>query len=92
MTSRSLSYPLILLLGVASVHAADPAQGKRLVEQHCSRCHGSEPYTRPDRKVGSLQALKERVRMCEGAQELRWGDAQIDDVSAYLNDTFYHFQ
>jgi len=91
MKLHLLLYPLLLLLGVPSLHAADFAQGKRLLDQHCSRCHGSEPYTRPDRRVSSLQGLKDQVRMCERSQDLHWHDAQVDDVSAYLNDSFYRF-
>jgi mono/diheme cytochrome c family protein len=92
MKLRFLLCSLLLLLGTTAVRAADPAQGKHLVEQHCTRCHGSEPFTRPDRRVSSLQALQKQVRMCQGAQDLDWQDEQIDDVVAYLNDNFYHFQ
>lgn len=91
MRAHILSYPLILLLGLPTVHAADLVQGSRLLDQHCSSCHGTEPYTRPDRAVKSLQDLQAQVRMCERSQDLNWSDAQIDDVSAYLNDLFYHF-
>lgn len=91
MKLRFLLCPLFLLLGAATVHAADPIQGKRLVDQHCTQCHGSEPYTRPDRGVTSLQALKKQVQMCQGSQDLNWQDGQVDDVTAYLNDFFYYF-
>jgi hypothetical protein len=71
--------------------AADVQEGKGLVDEHCYSCHGDEVYTRADRKVNSLEALQKQVQRCELALGLRWFDDQIDDVTAYLNQSFYRF-
>ena len=41
--------------------------------------------------VKNFQQLHERIKQCELMAELTWFDEEIDDVAAYLNDQFYHF-
>ena len=68
----------------------DPVRGAQLHEA-CLDCHGTGLYTKPERKIKSLEALRKDVR--------RWGDyyapalseQDIDDVTAYLNQEFYKF-
>ncbi|MFT5395975.1 MAG: hypothetical protein ACI85N_001163, partial [Gammaproteobacteria bacterium] len=33
----------------------------------------------------------ERIVQCEIMTELIWFEEEIDDVTAYLNESFYHF-
>ena len=91
----ALPFALAGTLG-APLAAAQPAKdtpdAQSLYQQHCVKCHGSEVFTRPDHKITSLKALAERVRWCESQLELRWFDEDIDAVTAYLNDRFYHFK
>jgi mono/diheme cytochrome c family protein len=87
MKARLISLPL--LLAAAGAQAADVADGKSLVDQNCHSCHGSEVYTRPDRKVQTLDGLHKQVRRCELALGLRWFDEQVDNASAYLNENYY---
>jgi mono/diheme cytochrome c family protein len=75
----------------APAFAANIEHGKTLVEQHCTRCHDTGVYSRPDRRVGSLEALKNQVKRCELSQSLQWPQSNIDDVVAYLDATFYKF-
>jgi mono/diheme cytochrome c family protein len=95
MEARVMVYSLFLL--AASTPASAPASvanvdhGKTLVEQHCTRCHDTRVYTRPDRRIGSLEALKNQVKRCELSQSLQWPQTNIDDVVAYLDATFYKF-
>jgi cytochrome c peroxidase len=72
--------------------AAEQEKGSALYQQHCVSCHGSEIYTREDRKVNSLPGLQRQVQRCETALGLRWFDEDIGDVAAYLNESFYHFK
>jgi len=99
----SLVLALALAGGTLQAAAAEPAasaapaageQGKaeQLVSEHCIKCHGSEVYTRPDRKVTSLGGLERQVRRCETALELTWFDDDIADVAHYLNQQYYHFK
>ncbi len=85
-----------LLTGTAG--AADPGAGRALHDAHCIACHsaltGGEPsriYTRPDRTVGSRDALTARVRHCEQALDLGWSDREVESVAAWLNATHYGF-
>ena len=44
--------------------AGDSADGKRLHHGNCMECHDTTIYTRKDRIVGSLDALKMRLGDC----------------------------
>jgi len=88
----------ILLLGITATAHADSvlfgnaAHGKQLVKAHCSSCHGSEVYTRPNHMVNDSSALAKRVRMCSHNTGANFNDKQVTDVVKYLNDQFYHFE
>jgi len=82
---------LLALLVATTGHGADLAKGETLVEGNCLRCHGSEVYTRADRRVTSLPGLHKQVRRCEQMLGLTWFDDQIDTVAGYLNQQYYHF-
>ena len=85
---------LLLAMAVltsAPAFAANIEHGKTLVEQDCTRCHDTRVYIRPDRRIGSLEALKSQVKRCELSQSLQWPQPNIDDVVAYLDATFYKF-
>jgi mono/diheme cytochrome c family protein len=71
--------------------AADTAHGKRLQEQNCMSCHDNGVYTRPDRRVTSMEGLQKQVRRCELTLGLKWFEEDIDNVSGYLNEAFYKF-
>jgi cytochrome c553 len=72
--------------------AADAGHGKTLVQDNCTSCHDDGVYTRKDRKVTSLAGLGKQVRRCELSLGLQWFDDDVDDVVAYLNDTYYKFR
>ena len=73
------------------VLAVDLENGKSLHDENCLRCHDESKYTREDRMIKNFQQLHERIKQCELMAELTWFDEEIDDVAAYLNDQFYHF-
>lgn len=87
-----LSLMLIGLIAGARTHADDTVNAQALVEQNCTSCHGSEVYTRSDRRVGSLDALHAQVRMCEQNLGLTWFDDQVDAVATLLNREYYGFE
>lgn len=81
---------LPLLLGVNAARGGDEAADPHaLHEQNCLKCHGTDIYTRPDRKVTSYEGLGRQVRRCETALGLRWFDEDIAAVTGYLNRDFY---
>ena len=74
-----------------SLQAADIDNGDDLHFTHCTGCHDDSVYTRDNRRVKSLERLGEQVRFCKDSLELTWFDEEVDDVIAYLNQTYYHF-
>lgn len=91
---------ITLLLGYwGQAAAADVAKGHDLHQQNCLSCHssmtGGKPnslYTRDNRRVNSLAGLNKQVRRCELSLGLKWFDDDINNVAAYLNETFYHLK
>ena len=78
--------------------AADIERGKSLHQDNCIECHvsiqggdGSGIYTRPDRRIDSLPALRSQVNRCKNSMGVSWPEDQIDDVVAYLNSMYYKF-
>lgn len=93
MMRRMTAVPalFVVILASSGAHAFDPAQGRQLVNANCLECHGSEVYTREDRKVKDRKGLTAQVRRCEQALGLTWFDDQVNDTAAYLNHTYYKF-
>lgn len=90
---------MFLLLGLAgTAPAADLDRGRSLHEENCTHCHismmggdGSGIYTRDDRRIESLPALRKQVNRCKDSLGAPWPPDQIDDLVYYLNQTYYHF-
>lgn len=79
---------LVLLLASTSLSADE---GKVLYEKSCTKCHGTEVFTRDDRGIKSLEELKNRVKQCSLAAESKWTDEEINIVVDYLNKNYYEF-
>lgn len=93
-TIFNLRVLLLCLLAVVSSpsFAADIENGKALHNENCVRCHQPEIYTREKRMVNSYAELHEQVRQCEIMAEMGWFEEEIDDVTTYLNETYYKFE
>ncbi len=83
---------ITLLLFSLPVQAVDIENGKALHDANCLRCHNETQYTREDKIVKSFEELRERISFCELSAEMAWFEEEIDDVTAYLNNSFYHFK
>ncbi|NIR59217.1 MAG: cytochrome c [Gammaproteobacteria bacterium] len=92
MTRRTASAVLAWLLTGAYAQAADLEHGKTLHEANCVKCHGTEVYTRADRRIHSLEALEAQVRRCRNSLGATWSEDHIADLVHYLNHSFYHFR
>jgi CxxC motif-containing protein (DUF1111 family) len=92
MNMRIPTMGLVAAICATSVYAADEEGIQSLYDEHCVACHGTEVYTREDRKVTSLPALETQVQRCETALGLRWFDDDIADMSQFLNTHYYHFK
>ena len=95
---RALPSLILLLLPIAA-GAADISAGKALHDKQCVACHvrlmggdGSEIYTRKERLIKSLQALRQRVAMCASQTNSQWFPEDEDNVAAYLNQRYYKFK
>lgn len=73
------------------VHSANE-EGKELHEESCLRCHGSEKYTRDDRKVQDHFGLRSQVSACASNLGTGWFPDEEKSVVDYLNDTHYKFK
>ena len=80
--------------------AADIDNGEQLHAENCVTCHHpkaegdhSHLYTRKEnRKANDLAGIASMVRMCDANLNTGWFDDEIENVTAYLNQTYYKFE
>ena len=93
---KSILCVSLLILLMPSAHAAelpgDSADGKRLHDANCMGCHDSGIYTRKDRIVQSLDALKKRLGDCSHMAKKEFSAIETQNIIKYLNDQFYQFR
>ncbi len=77
------------LLGASPIAAAK--DGKALYEQNCQGCHGTEVFTRKDRRIKNKAALAAQVQRCNFALEKKLFDEDMAAITNYLNQQFYKF-
>ena len=83
---------LCLLTASHLLQAADIGNGKKLQQKNCMSCHDDGMYTREDRFIKEVSSLRTQVQRCESTLGLTWFDEEVNDVTAYLNESFYHFK
>ncbi len=106
MKSKSLIVGAALLMLTGGVHVAysdallfgDVENGEWLHTDKCAGCHtqrfdneGEAVYQREDHKVKSIEGLMGFVEMCNTNSGAGLDSDQMDDVTAFLNDSYYHF-
>ena len=68
-------------------------EGKELHnESSCMRCHGSEMYTRDDRKALDYSDLKRQVSFCSNNLSTGWFPEEEELVVDFLNKTYYQYK
>lgn len=85
---------MAFLMLATNAHAAlpgDVAEGKRLHQAHCVECHDTGVYTRKDRKMGSVDAVRQHMQSCSHMAKLSLSSAQEQHLLKYLNEQFYRF-
>ncbi len=86
---------LIALIGASATAQTQnlpaPSRGQLLYTTHCIACHTTEMHWRNDRKAYDWESLKFQVRRWQGNTGLQWEEADIAEVSRYLNDTIYRY-
>ena len=92
---KSILGLLLSILLMSSAYAAelpgDSADGKRLHDTNCIGCHDTSIYTRKDRLVQSLDALKKRLGDCSHMANKEFSAIETQNIIKYLNDQFYQF-
>jgi hypothetical protein len=92
---KCIPYLSLMILLTTSAHAAlpgDSADGKRLHDANCMGCHDTGIYTRNDRLVRSLDALKEQLGDCSHMAKREFSAIETQNIIKYLNDRFYQFR
>jgi hypothetical protein len=87
-----LIYPMLVLIAGALApgrRAADLERGRMLHENHCRMCHDSIEYKRGDRIAGTYAQVKAQVTRWQTNTGLRWSEADIDSVTAFVAKTYY---
>jgi hypothetical protein len=86
----------LLILLMPSAYAAalpgDSADGSFLHDANCLGCHDTGIYTRKDRRIRSLDALKGQLANCSHMATLQFSAIEMQNIIKYLNDQFYHFR
>ena len=85
----------VALAGFSSLACAQAVpvetRGELLYSTHCVTCHTTQMHWRNDRQAFDWDSLKFQVRRWQGNAGLAWNDADIAEVSRYLNETIYHY-
>ena len=68
-----------------------PTRGELLYTTHCITCHTSQMHWRNDKQATDWESVKVQVRRWQEIAGLAWSDADITEVSRYLNDTIYQY-
>lgn len=85
------------LAAAAALAAAQPApppapsRGQLLYATHCIECHDAQVHWRSRQRARNWGTLRVEVARWQASASLGWSDADIDEVTRYLNDTIYRF-
>jgi mono/diheme cytochrome c family protein len=96
MTSFQARIPLLIAMGCAAALASAqgvpaPSRGELLYTTHCIACHTTQMHWRNNKLAYDWPSLKVQVGRWQGNAGLQWGDADINEVARYLNDTIYNY-
>jgi mono/diheme cytochrome c family protein len=83
---------LAMVLAVPAADAQNFERGRHLYDNHCQACHSAQLHRREASKVKSLADLRRRVAAWGEHAGENWGSSEINDVTHYLERSFYHFE
>ena len=92
-SNRLMAFSVLAVSSALSHSQVPPAQtrGGLLYNTHCVSCHTTQMHWRHNKQAIDWDSLKVQVRRWQGNAGLQWGDADIDEVSRYLNETIYRY-
>ncbi|KPJ92692.1 MAG: hypothetical protein AMJ55_09425 [Gammaproteobacteria bacterium SG8_15] len=67
------------------------SRGQLLYENHCGGCHETSVHGRDPRKAASISEIRHWINVWQKELKLDWSEAEIDDVTSYINFKYYKF-
>ncbi len=91
--NRLSACAVLAVFSASSQSQVTPAQtrGALLYTTHCVSCHTTQMHWRNNKQATDWDSLKVQVRRWQANAGLQWGEADIDEVSRYLNETIYRY-
>ena len=91
--NRLMAFSVLAVSSAFAHSQGTPAQtrGGLLYNTHCISCHTTQMHWRNDKRAYDWGSLNFQVRRWQNNAGSQWGDADITDVSRYLNDTIYRY-
>lgn len=80
-----------LLAAAGAVQGQSPSRGELLYTTHCGACHSEQMHWREKKLATTWETLKGQVRRWQGVASLGWGEAEVEEVARYLNETIYRY-
>ena len=85
----------VALTGAGTLAQVQPqpatTRGELLYTTHCIACHTTQMHWRSDKQATDWESIRVQVRRWQGITGLAWSEADITEVSRYLNDTIYQY-
>ena len=81
----------LLVCAVAGGASAESFKAESYHANNCMRCHGTEVYTRDDRRVRSFGALEAQVARCDAMLETKLFPEDLAQLVEHLNTNYYKF-
>ena len=91
MTQLPIRFFSIVMMVVCGASANAQTRGELLYTTHCVDCHTTQMHWRDNKQAFDWDSLKLQVRRWQGNAGLQWREADITEVSRYLNETIYRF-
>lgn len=77
---------------LADEHQDPPmSRGEMLYRNHCIECHNQQIHWRDGRIATDMDGLQNEVRRWQDAIGMQWTNDEINDVSRYLNSSYYFY-
>ncbi len=83
---------LLMPTAYATSLVGDTVNGKRLYDANCTGCHDTSVFSRKDRFVQSLDALRKQLENCRHLATAEFSASETQDLVKYLNEEFYKFR
>ena len=86
-----LSFLLFSLIAATSLPVAAEFDAAGYHEDNCTTCHGTEVYTRDNRRITSMNALENQVARCDANLGKKLFPEDLASLVDHLNTNFYKF-